>query len=93
MENWANQPPASPRFLRLPPKRNHGAPGQRAMIAAKARDYYDPQAKERPVSHLKHEAERPVMGNSPQRENVQEKGAARDQTGLALSSFLTALDC
>jgi hypothetical protein len=42
---------------------------------------------------VKHEAERPVMGNSPQRENVQEKGAARDQTGLALSSFLTALDC
>lgn len=49
------------------------------MVAARAREYYDKQARERQTAPLMKGVEKPVPANLPER-----KGDARDQAGKAL---------
>lgn len=60
--------------------RRHDDPGQRALAAARIKEYYEIEARERQTENLKKGREIPVMANLPQREN----GSSRDKAGEAM---------
>lgn len=66
--------------LSLNLKRRQLTPSQKAMVAARAKQYYVDQAKERQTANLKRGDKRPVPVNLPERATT---GDARDAAGKA----------